>query len=204
MRWLSIRMVFTMNPCGLFRRVLSGRRYDQFYQASRFGSVCNTSPCISTVFGGRMGRPFSTSTSWLEESSPGAKLPPGPITRELFIDPEYKKIALQGKMWVTEGGMKLVDIPESVGKKGEIPEGYSVDFVLDPLEVIGGLAKAGITDQSQLSEQMVNDMRLTLCNGASLTLMPTKLHELKMALAEGREMAIEEDSKEAETRPDQG
>ncbi|KIK01694.1 hypothetical protein K443DRAFT_678236 [Laccaria amethystina LaAM-08-1] len=122
---------------------------------------------------------------------------PTPITRETFIDPSHLKTVLtQDTMYVLrddEEGVEEVPIPESFKKVG-IPEGYSVDFVLDPATLVRSLAKQGIVTEDQLEKGLLKDLKDTINASDNLKIIPTSVYESKReAQDEALENSDEED-----------
>lgn len=131
-----------------------------------------------------------------------------PITRETFIDPSHLKTVLtQDTMYVLredEEGVKEVPIPESFRKVG-IPEGYSVDFVLDPATVVLALRKQGIVTEDQLEEELLKNVKDTINASANLKIIPTSVYEGKRAITdEGLENSDDEEGDEGEEEESTG
>lgn len=140
------------------------------------------------------GQRLSTTTTTTTTMSPT------PITRETFIDPSHVQTVLTQKtMYVLkdEGGVKEVPIPESFRKVG-IPEGYSVDFVLDPVTLVKTFAKQGITTEDQIKKELLKDLKATINASDNLKIVPTSVYEDKRALYENNFDNSDDDEEEGE------
>ncbi|KIM35507.1 hypothetical protein M413DRAFT_32450 [Hebeloma cylindrosporum] len=111
-----------------------------------------------------------------------------PLTRETFISADYIKIAAtQSTMFnATENGegVEEVPAPASVRETGTIPDGFSVDFVLDPSTVVASLKKQEITTVEQLPVGALEELRDAINSPENLRIIPTSIHLQKRALAE--------------------
>ena len=76
-----------------------------------------------------------------------------PITREHFISPDHVLTALRGPNWphapammsiVTDDG-QLTDVPVPAEwvQRGTLPEGFAVDFLFDPEELVLKVKNSG-------------------------------------------------------------
>lgn len=76
-----------------------------------------------------------------------------PITREYFISPDHVLTALRGPNWphapammsiVTDDG-QLTDVPVPAEwvQRGTLPEGFAVDFLFDPEELVLKVKNSG-------------------------------------------------------------
>ncbi|THU85458.1 hypothetical protein K435DRAFT_783317 [Dendrothele bispora CBS 962.96] len=80
------------------------------------------------------------------------------------------------------GKLEKVPMPESVKEMGQLPEGYSIDFVMDPVTVLGTLLKAGISTIGQCPEEVLENMRQILNSPENLNVIPTSICEMKREL----------------------
>ncbi|KIM35506.1 hypothetical protein M413DRAFT_32450 [Hebeloma cylindrosporum] len=103
-----------------------------------------------------------------------------PLTRETFISADYIKIAAtQSTMFnATENGegVEEVPAPASVRETGTIPDGFSVDFVLDPSTVVASLKKQEITTVEQLPVGALEELRDAINSPENLRIIPTSIH----------------------------
>ncbi|KAF8062493.1 hypothetical protein FPV67DRAFT_274889 [Lyophyllum atratum] len=110
---------------------------------------------------------------------------PKPITRSTFIAANYTAIAAaESKMFEfsKDGeGVKEVPVPAVVRATGRIPEGFSVDFILDPITVVSALAKKGVTTEDQLFPELVDGIKAQVNAPRNLNIVPTSLYEQKLA-----------------------
>ncbi|KIM47233.1 hypothetical protein M413DRAFT_7786 [Hebeloma cylindrosporum] len=107
----------------------------------------------------------------------------GKITRQTFISPDHAKVAAtQGDMYnVTPEGVKKVAVPDSVRESGSIPDGYAVDFVLDPATVVSALKKAGYHNQEQLPPEVIEKVKEMINEPGNLKIIPNEIHAQKRA-----------------------
>ncbi|KAE9407011.1 hypothetical protein BT96DRAFT_1014420 [Gymnopus androsaceus JB14] len=104
-----------------------------------------------------------------------------PLCSEDFIRADHVKMAT-GKPTMfdyTDEGLKEVPIPDSVRESGVVPSGYSIDFILSPERIVSVLKKAGITMFGQLPEETFHELRGTINNPSNLSIVPTRVYELK-------------------------
>ncbi|KAF9070354.1 hypothetical protein BDP27DRAFT_1323894 [Rhodocollybia butyracea] len=104
----------------------------------------------------------------------------------------------KGTMFVLgeRGDIKEVPIPITVKESGDVPSGYSVDFVLSPERVIAVLNSAGVRTISQLPEDTHNEMRGIINNPANLSIVPTGIHETKRATEAQTDAKLANDEKD--------
>jgi len=110
-----------------------------------------------------------------------------PITRSTFVAENRATIAAAQSMMVEVSedvqGVKEI-VPVDVRMTGHIPEGYSVDFVLDPSTIVSSLAKQGITTEDQLTKELIDELKATINAPGNLKIVPTSLYEQKLAAVE--------------------
>ncbi|KAF8903328.1 hypothetical protein CPB84DRAFT_1774576 [Gymnopilus junonius] len=110
-----------------------------------------------------------------------------PITRETFISSDHVKVAAANptmvKLSADGEGIEDVPVPASIKETGILPDGYSVDFILDPIVVIKALAKQDITTVEQLSDSLLDDLKEKLNSPENLKIVPTSIYEEKLAIA---------------------
>jgi len=105
-----------------------------------------------------------------------------PITRATFIAANHASVAAaKSTMFeVSEDGDLKETIPVDVRKTGLIPDGYSVDFVLDPATVVSSLAKQGITTEDQLTKELIDEVKARINAPENLRIVPTFIYEDKL------------------------
>ncbi|KAF8057027.1 hypothetical protein FPV67DRAFT_1456560 [Lyophyllum atratum] len=105
----------------------------------------------------------------------------------LFLDKHanYTAIAAaESKMFeFSKNGQGVIEVPVPavVRATGRIPEGYSVDFILDPITVVSALAKKGVTTEDQLFPELVDGIKAQVNAPRNLNIVPTSLYEQKLA-----------------------
>lgn len=76
-----------------------------------------------------------------------------PITREMFISPDHVQTALRGENWPhapammsvvsDQGQMQDVPVPAEWVQRGALPQGFAVDFLFDPEELVAKVRNSG-------------------------------------------------------------
>ncbi|TFK21858.1 hypothetical protein FA15DRAFT_672155 [Coprinopsis marcescibilis] len=109
-----------------------------------------------------------------------------PITRETFIDPGYETVAATrtDMMFVLDGedSVKKVPVPESVKESGKIPDGYAVDFLVEPLTLVVSFRKNGHTLEGQLPEGLIDDLKKEINGPTNLMITPTSVRDSKFQM----------------------
>ncbi|KAH6915605.1 hypothetical protein BKA70DRAFT_465103 [Coprinopsis sp. MPI-PUGE-AT-0042] len=109
------------------------------------------------------------------------------ITRETFIAEDYERIAAtQTETMVREiddsGNAITVKVPRSIKQSGKVPEGYSVDFVMDPIMMVGFAESMGMTMESDFPPEMLEKLKGIISGPDNLKIIPTELCDAKLAL----------------------
>ncbi|KAJ3922177.1 hypothetical protein F5877DRAFT_75533 [Lentinula edodes] len=133
---------------------------------------------------------FSTSAAAFAGNSevkngPNAAVEDRPLCREDFVHPDHVKIALdKGTMFVFAEASDLKEVPmaDNIKESGVIPAGYSIDFVVSPERIISVLNQVGIKTIRQLPEETYYEMRATINDPSNLSIIPTRIYELKRQL----------------------
>ncbi|THU79256.1 hypothetical protein K435DRAFT_30235 [Dendrothele bispora CBS 962.96] len=109
--------------------------------------------------------------------------PNRPLTREDFISTMTTELAtnLPVMFVLSDGpeGMSRVPTPSSVRDSGKIPEGYTIDFTLDPQRIIASLRKAGVTTIGQCPEDTLYEIRAIINSPQNLSIVPTSIYEAR-------------------------
>ncbi|TEB28859.1 hypothetical protein FA13DRAFT_1793701 [Coprinellus micaceus] len=111
------------------------------------------------------------------------------ITRNTFIDvgnEEYLAATTTEEMYMganAKGKSRWKPVPKSVKKSGVIPEGYAVDYKLDPLFVVAFLKKQGINYESEASPEMIQTMK-------DVTMSPDNMCIVPMDTWEGKQESV--------------
>jgi hypothetical protein len=112
--------------------------------------------------------------------------PSQPITRSLFISPDVEKVASNLPTMVVfraDGrGVEEVPVPASVKESGVIPEGFCVEMMFDPHTAVVALAKRGITDTSQLEQEMLEEMIAVINTQENMRIVPKAIYDNKLAM----------------------
>ncbi|KAF8959859.1 hypothetical protein BDZ97DRAFT_1374035 [Flammula alnicola] len=119
-------------------------------------------------------------------SSGESERPDERITRSLLIDDDHVKIAttLPTMFILSESeGVEEVPMPEYIKETGVLPDGYSVDFILDPGRVVSVLAEAGTTMLSQLEPGALAELKKIVNSPGNLSIVPTSVHETKLSIS---------------------
>ncbi|KDR76492.1 hypothetical protein GALMADRAFT_225549 [Galerina marginata CBS 339.88] len=74
---------------------------------------------------------------------------PEKLTRACLVSADVDKVAISKETMYTVGedGETIIEVPmpESIKETGTIPEGYAVEYYLDPATVVTSLARLKIT-----------------------------------------------------------
>ncbi|GAW07486.1 protein [Lentinula edodes] len=113
---------------------------------------------------------FSTSAAAFAGNSevkngPNAAVEDRPLCREDFVHPDHE-----------------VPMADNIKESGVIPAGYSIDFVVSPERIISVLNQVGIKTIRQLPEETYYEMRATINDPSNLSIIPTRIYELKRQL----------------------
>ncbi|KAJ4480427.1 hypothetical protein C8J55DRAFT_512726 [Lentinula edodes] len=133
---------------------------------------------------------FSTSAAAFagnsgDKNGSNADVEDRPLCREDFVHPDHVKIALdKGTMFVFAEASDLKEVPmaDNIKESGVIPAGYSIDFVVSPERIISVLNQVGIKTIRQLPEETYYEMRATVNDPSNLSIIPTRIYELKRQL----------------------
>jgi len=105
------------------------------------------------------------------------------LTRASFISSDIDKVAISKETMyvVEENGESVVEvpIPESIKITGIVPEGYSVDYHLDPSVVVNSLAKIDITTIEQLPGNLFAELKAQVNAPNNVTIAPSFVVEEK-------------------------
>ncbi|PPR06392.1 hypothetical protein CVT26_004653 [Gymnopilus dilepis] len=117
-----------------------------------------------------------------------------PLTRETFISPDYVKIATTKSTMFTTSPEGVVEVPllDSIKETGNIPQGYSIDFVLDPSRVVRLLAKQKITTVEQIPPAALEELKETINAPENLNIIPTSIYEMKQAIEAQSDAELDE------------
>ncbi|KAF8703100.1 hypothetical protein AX14_014200 [Amanita brunnescens Koide BX004] len=102
------------------------------------------------------------------------------ITRECFMYPDIAKVAISKETMYDmgkDGEVVEVPIPESIKATGIIPEGYSIDYTLDPATVVAALANINMTAIEHLSDAFFAEMKEIMNDPDNVTIAPSSVVE---------------------------
>ncbi|KAF5367767.1 hypothetical protein D9758_009829 [Tetrapyrgos nigripes] len=109
--------------------------------------------------------------------------PNRPLTRDDFISPMTLDLATNlPVMYVLNDGaegLSKVPTPTSIRDSGKIPEGYTIDFTLDPSRIIASLRTAGVTTIGQCPEDTLYEIRAMVNSPQNLSIVPTSVYEAR-------------------------
>ncbi|KAJ3518978.1 hypothetical protein NMY22_g13416 [Coprinellus aureogranulatus] len=112
-----------------------------------------------------------------------------PITREAFISPHHVQTALRGENWphspaimsiVSQDG-KLTDVPVPAEwvERGTLPEGFAVDFLFDPEELVAKFRNAGKVYMEEIPPEMFKQTAAIVNAVNNLKIVPQFLYDTK-------------------------
>ncbi|KAF5339901.1 hypothetical protein D9611_009107 [Ephemerocybe angulata] len=115
-----------------------------------------------------------------------------PIYREAFISPDHVQTALRGPNWPHQpammsvlndnGKLHEVPVPAEWVQQGILPDGYAVDFLFDPEEVVAKLKNAGGTYMEQIPGPVYENMVGIVNAVNNLKIVPQWLYDQKRGL----------------------
>ncbi|KAK7442225.1 hypothetical protein VKT23_016196 [Stygiomarasmius scandens] len=124
-------------------------------------------------------RAYGTVTDY----KPRSDDPNRPLTREDFISSMTLELAtnLPVMYVLSEGqeGMSKIPTPSSVRENGKLPDGYTIDFTLDPQRIIASLHKAGVSTIGQCPEDTLYEIRAIINSPQNLSIVPTSVYEAR-------------------------
>ncbi|KAF9044946.1 hypothetical protein BJ165DRAFT_1404219 [Panaeolus papilionaceus] len=110
---------------------------------------------------------------------------PTQITRETFISFIYVRNAIEfGYMFIpnSQGELIKTPVPQYVRESGILPEGYGVEFLMDPYTMVVAFAERNVTDIRQLSVQNIENIRLKVCSPCNVRIVPKRLADQKLRI----------------------
>ncbi|PPR07133.1 hypothetical protein CVT24_010483 [Panaeolus cyanescens] len=110
---------------------------------------------------------------------------PTQITRDTFISFTYIRNAIEfGYMFVpnNQGELIKTPVPPYVRETGILPDGYGVEFLMDPYTVVVAFAEQDVTDIRQLSVQTIEAIRSKVCRPDNVRIVPKRLADQKLKI----------------------